>query len=195
MNGLVVYNGKLYCGTIPRAEVFRFEGGTEWTHLARFYAPEGWEPVAADYQPPPGVKVANTSALWTRVTSLTVYSGKIFAGIGSCTSALADAPADVRGEVRAMRAGECISYDRDIGTGWNHLTAIRKKGALELYINGKLQAKSDPFTSKQYPLSNSQPLKIGFGEVDYFSGKIREVRLYRRALNPGEIVKLARKEE
>ena len=32
-----------------------------------------------------------------------------------------------------------------------------------------------------------QPLKIGFGEQDYFSGKIRDVRLYQRALSDGEV--------
>jgi hypothetical protein len=35
------------------------------------------------------------------------------------------------------------------------------------------------------------PLRIGFGEADYFSGRIREVRLYGRALPPKEIARLA----
>ena len=33
-----------------------------------------------------------------------------------------------------------------------------------------------------YDLTTRSPLRIGFGEVDYFSGKIREVRLYRRTV-------------
>jgi hypothetical protein len=33
-------------------------------------------------------------------------------------------------------------------------------------------------------------LRIGFGEVDYFSGKIREVRLYGRALVAADITRL-----
>jgi hypothetical protein len=36
-------------------------------------------------------------------------------------------------------------------------------------------------------LSNDQPLRIGFGETDYFSGKLREVRVYNRALNLEEV--------
>ena len=30
MNALTVYNGKLYSGSIPRAEVFRYDEGTTW---------------------------------------------------------------------------------------------------------------------------------------------------------------------
>ena len=80
-NALVVYNGKLYAGTIPGAEVFRFEGEQSWTRLRRFSSPEVAE----------GAPLKNIR--WGRVTSLTVHGGKLFAGIGGYTSALADAPA------------------------------------------------------------------------------------------------------
>jgi hypothetical protein len=40
-------------------------------------------------------------------------------------------------------------------------------------------------------ISNSAPLKIGYGEMDYFSGKIKEVRLYNRALAEKEIGRLS----
>jgi len=33
---LVVYNGKLYGGSIPRAEVCRYDGRPQWTSLKRF---------------------------------------------------------------------------------------------------------------------------------------------------------------
>ncbi|MBI1789558.1 MAG: hypothetical protein HYR60_18650 [Acidobacteria bacterium] len=81
INALAVYNGKLYAGTIPRAEVFRYEGGQEWRRIRRFFAPEGWEPipVGANRGVPDGRKRMGE---WTRVTSLTSYRGRLFAGIG-----------------------------------------------------------------------------------------------------------------
>ena len=131
VNGLAVYNGKLYAGTIPRAEVFRYESDGDWTSLRRFFSPDGWEPVAVD-EPDSGPKARRRSDEWTRVTSLTVFGGKLFASIGSCTSPLQDAPCDVRGQVFAMEAGKCVSYDRDLGPGWKHLAAVREKGCLKL---------------------------------------------------------------
>ena len=60
------------------------------------------------------------------VTSLTVYQGKQYASLGSCTSARLDAPCDFRGTVWSMEAGRCASYDRDLGPGWHHLAAVRR---------------------------------------------------------------------
>ncbi len=42
VNSLVVYNGKLYGGSLPRSEVCRYDGGSKWTSLKRFYSPDGW---------------------------------------------------------------------------------------------------------------------------------------------------------
>jgi hypothetical protein len=189
INALTVYNGKLYAGSIPRAEVYRYEGGRQWTRLKRFFEPPGWEPIPVvhDRSQPDARK---RTGEWTRVTSLTVFDGKLFASIGSCTSSLQDAPADVRGKVFAMRAGECASYDRDLGSGWKHLVAIRNLKRLELYLNGELKKVSSEFEPGQYDLANSEPLKIGGGELDSFSGRIREVRFYRRALEGGEVARL-----
>jgi hypothetical protein len=190
INGLTVYNGKLYAGTIPRAEVYRYEGGSDWTRMQRFFAPEGWEPIPVAHDPDlPDAR--ERVAEWTRVTSLTVYDGRLFAGIGSCTSARRDAPCDVRGKVFAMQAGRCISYDRDLGPGWQHLAAVRNGSRLELTLNAREQVVSPPFNPAEYDLTNGRPLKIGGGELDVFSGRIREVRLYRRALRQAEIEHLA----
>jgi hypothetical protein len=128
---------------------------------------------------------------WGRVTSLTVYAGKLFAGIGSYTSALADAAAGTRGRVFSFEAGRSVTYDRDLGAGWRHLAAARRGTRLELYVGGKLAATSPAFDAADYNLSSAAPLRIGFGERNYFSGKIREVRLYRRALAAREVALLA----
>jgi hypothetical protein len=178
VNGLTVYNGKLYGGTIPRAEVFRYDSGKLWTSIRRFLDPAGYE-----FRDPKE---------WARVTSLTVYAGKMFASMGSCTSSHLDAPNDFRGKVYAMEAGRCISFDRDLGSGWRHLTAVKRAGHLELFVNGKKERESEAFDPAGFDLANDQPLHIGFGAVDYFSGRIREVRAYNQALSAIEIERLSK---
>lgn len=189
VNALVVYNGKLYGGSIPRAEVCRFDGGEQWTSLYQFYSPPGWTPV-----PPSqvgGKPTRQQVAEWSRVTSLTIHDGRMFASIGSCTSSVLDAPADVRGRVYNIEAGKCISYDNDLGPGWKQIVAMRQGEHLRLFINGKQVAQSTTFKPADYDLSNDRPLRIGFGQTDYFCGKMADVRLYNRSLSESEIAKLA----
>lgn len=189
VQSLITYNGKFYAGFIPRAEVSRFEERGKWTSLRRFYSPDGWTPVPVNTKGGdhkiPGYLDARLE--WTRVTSMNSYQGRVFATIGSCTSSVLDAPIDVRGSVQSMEVGRCVSYDQDLGAGWHHLAAVRSGDQLHLYIDGKAAGSSKKFEAAEYDLSNEQSLLIGFGETDYFSGKIREVRLYGRALSGKEI--------
>jgi hypothetical protein len=111
--------------------------------------------------------------------------------MGSCTSSHLDAPCDFRGKVFCIEAGKCISYDNDIGPGWKHIVAVKEDGKLKLYISGELMVTSLPFRPEEYDVSNDEPLKIGFGAMDYFSGKIREVRVYNKALSNKEIKRLS----
>jgi hypothetical protein len=183
INALTVYNGMLYAGVLPRGEVFRYDDG-RWTSLHRFFSPPGWNP---------GTPVAPVRAEiknWTRVTSLTVHAGKLFASVGSCTSSVADAPADVRGSVFSYAAGRCVSFDDDLGPGWRHLTAVRRGDRLRLFVDGRLVATSDSFDPGRYDLAGVGPLQIGRGEQDYFTGRIRDVRLYDRGLADDEIAAL-----
>jgi hypothetical protein len=188
VNSLVVYNGKLYGGSIPRAEVCRYDGEEQWTSLKRFYSPPGWVPV-----PPAdngGRPTREDVAQWSRVTSLTSHAGRLFASIASCTSAQIDAPADVRGRVYSFEAGKAAAYENDLGPGWKQIAAIREKGQLKLYVDGKLAATSSAFDPGLYDVSNDAPLLIGFGQTDYFRGKLADVRLYNRALSESEIAEL-----
>jgi hypothetical protein len=185
VNALVVYNGKLYGGSIPRAEVCRYDGGPEWTSLKRFYSPEDWEPGL------PGHASREQYNKWSRVTSLTVHDGKLFASTGSCTSSVLDAPADDRGKVFSMEAGKVASYGDDLGAGWKHIAAVREAGQLKLFMNGKLVATSSHFNPADFDVSTDQPLRIGFGQAEYFAGKMSDVRLYNRALAQQEIEELS----
>jgi hypothetical protein len=186
VNSLVVYNGKLYGGSLPRSEVCRYDGGDgAWTSIKRFYSPEGWKPGV------PGAATREQVKDWSRITSMSVYDGKLFASTGSCTSSSQDAPCDVRGKVFSMEAGKMASYDKDLGPGWKHLAAVRRGGRLALYIDGKLAAESSDVDGADYDLSIDEPLRIGFGQSEYFDGRMADVRLYRGALGDGAIEKLA----
>jgi hypothetical protein len=185
VNALAVYNGKLYGGSIPRAEVCRFDASQTWTSVKRFYSPEGWQPGI------PGTASREEVKEWSRVTSLTVYNGRLFASTGSCTSSVLDAPGDVRGKVFGMEAGKVASYDSDMGPGWKHLVAIRDDGQLKLYLDGTLVGESSKFASAGYDLSTDKPLRIGFGQTDYFAGRMSDVRLYNQALTDADIRRLS----
>jgi hypothetical protein len=139
---------------------------------------------------PAGYEFRNPNE-WARVTSLTVFGGKLFASMGSCTSSHLDAPADFRGKVYALQAGQCVTHDRDLGVGWKHLAAVRRDGRLELYVNGMKTAESPAPSGGPFDVTNGQPLRLGAGETDYFHGKIREVRVHRRALEPDVMERMA----
>jgi hypothetical protein len=153
--------------------------------LKRFHSPEGWEPGI-----PPNVTREQVNEM-ARVTSLTVYDGKLFASTGSCTSAYEDSPLDVRGKVFCMEAGKTASYDKDLGPGWKHLVAMRKGNQLQLFIDGRRAAHSTSFEAANYDVSTDRPLRIGFGQTECFAGKMADVRLYNRALTDDEIRSLA----
>ncbi|MEK7397948.1 MAG: LamG domain-containing protein, partial [Candidatus Poribacteria bacterium] len=181
INALTVYNGKFYAGSIPYAEVYRYEGGKEWTLMRRFLTSDVYS--VSNFE--------QDAKAWARLTALTIYQGKMFAGVGSCTASIQDAPCDVRGKVFYIEAGKNVTYDNDLGAGWKHITAVKENNELKLYINGKLAVTSSNFEQKEYDVSTDRPLQIGSGEIDYFSGKISEVHIYNRALSNNEIGELS----
>ena len=155
---LMVYNGKMYAGTLPSAEVYRFDE-THWTKIARL-----------DFTP---------DVRYRRTWTMAVYRGRLFAGT---------LPS---GHVHCVEIGRNVTYDRALPAGWVHLAAVRAVEHLHLYVNGSLVATSSKFQPGDYDISNDKPLKIGLGAQDYFNGKLRDVRLYRRALTDREISELA----
>lgn len=91
------------------------------------------------------------------------------------------------GHVHSLEAGKCVTYDRALATGWHHLVAVRADDELRLYVDGKQVAKSTKFDHAKFNLSTKSPLKIGFGQHDYFNGKMKDLRIYDRELSPREI--------
>jgi hypothetical protein len=100
---------------------------------------------------------------------------------------------DVFGKVFSLEAGKSISYDHDLGPGWKHLAAIREANHLKLYVDGVLAAESTSFKAPDYDLSADRPLLIGFGQTDYFAGRISDVRLYSKALTAADVQNVYRK--
>ena len=175
--GLAVYNGSLYAGTIPRAELFRFDGPDAWFSVRRLFDPPGFAPVPVGS----GAKEVQD---WTRASSLTMYQGKLFVSTATCYRTMIDPPQNdgMRGNVYAFETGCCVSADRDLGSGWKHVAAVRRGTKLQLFVDGLLVA-SATSDGPSLTMSTDAPLRIGFGPQGHFDGKIREVKLYDRALS------------
>jgi hypothetical protein len=182
--GLAVYNGSLYGGTIPRAELFRFDAPREWTSIRRLFDPPGFQPVAVGS----GAKAVQD---WSRASSLTVFQGKLFVSTATCYRTLIDPPLDggMRGKVFSFQAGASVSADRDLGDGWKHVAAVHRGKELKLFVDGT-QVASAISDGPVLDMSSDAPLRIGFGPQGYFDGKIREVRLYSRALSNEDVKSL-----
>jgi hypothetical protein len=174
---LTVYNGKMYGTAIPKAEIYRYDDDKRWTKLVQF----GINPDYSEYQGPS----------WRRVTCMAVYAGRLFAGTGtcSCDNYIAnDMNLDENaGRVFCMEAGYNVTYDDDIGSKWTHIVATRTSDSLSLYINGEMVNTRPASIKKQCNVSNKKPLLIGFGEQNFFQGKIKDVRIYNRALKTDEV--------
>jgi hypothetical protein len=54
-------------------------------------------------------------------------------------------------------------------------------------------AKSGAFGDNSYDILNDQPLKSGFGQHDFFNGRLKDVRLYGKALANSEVAELRQK--
>jgi hypothetical protein len=183
--GLTVYHGGLYSGTIPRAEVLRYAEDAQWTSLRRLFDPPGYEPVPVGS----GDKRVED---WSRATSLTPFDGKLYVSTGTCyRTRIESLPADdVRGKVLSLEVGAGVTDETDLGSGWKHLVVVRDANRLQLFVNGKRKgAKS--LEGKNIELSSNRPLRIGFGQSNFFEGNIRDVRVYNRGLTEAEIGKLA----
>lgn len=181
--GIANYNGSLYTGSIPRAEVSRLDGQGQWSSIRRLFDPPGFEPV------PVRVRERLFVQDWTRASSMAVYQGKLFVTTATCYRRNIDPlppPDDIRGKVFSYDTGEAVSYDRDLGDGWKHIAAVRSGNRLTLYVDGRQVTSS---TSDHDPIDSSTevPLQIGFGPQSHFHGRMCEVRLYHRALSDDEV--------
>ncbi|MFN0168979.1 MAG: LamG-like jellyroll fold domain-containing protein [Bryobacteraceae bacterium] len=198
--GFAIYQGRLYVSTWPGATVFRFEGDDRWTAVGK-PGDEKESMALAVYNgkmyvgtlPLAEVHRYETEGRWTRMAqldttpnvryrrawSMAVFQGKLFCGT---------LPS---GGVFSMEAGRNSTDDRELAPGWRHIAAVRAGNRLRLYVGGVEVAASSTFARADYDLTNKKPLLLGSGDHDHLLGRLRDVRLYRRALSIQEIGSLA----
>ena len=196
-----IYEGRLYAGTWRSGRVYRFEEANKWTdvgrlgeelevmgmlvHNGRLMA--GTLPLAEVYQFDGGDRWRRLTQLDTtpevkyrRAWTMAEYQGQLF-----CSTLPS-------GRVHACEVGKLATWDYEFPTGWHHVAAVKSGGKLLLFVDGKLKSSSTDFSSEDFELSNDQPLRIGSGPNDFFHGRLRDVRLYRRALTVDEAALLAK---
>jgi hypothetical protein len=193
------YQGKMYVGTWPEGKVYRYDGDNDWADCGRLgeekevmgtaiyngkmYA--GTLPLAQVYRYEGANKWFLTGRLdltpdvdYRRAWSMSVFDGKLFCGVL------------LSGHVHSLEVGKSVSYDRDLGTGWKHIAAVRDGGRLRLYVDGGAMAESSEFEPENYDVDNEAPLRIGFGPHEYFKGRISDLRIYNRSLTRNQILEI-----
>ena len=196
-----VHHGKLYVGTWPSGRVYRFEDVNRWkdvgrlgnekevmgmiVHNGRLLA--GTLPLAEVYQYEADDQWKKLAQLDTtpnvtyrRAWTAAEHQGRVY---------FSTLPS---GHIHSIAMGRSTTWEHEFPAGWHHVAAIKRGESLELYVDGKRVAVSDPFTPALFDLNTDAPLRLGAGANDFLRGKLREVRLYQRALSDVEIGGLAR---
>ena len=195
-----MYEGKLYTATWASGRVYRFDGINQWTdvgrlgeelevmgmlvHNGRLIA--GTLPLAEVYSYEGDTTWLKIDQLdrtpdvkYRRAWTMAEHDGKLF-----CSTLPS-------GKIYGFEAGKSVMSPNEVPSGWQHVTAIKTADRLKLYINGKLVNETKISASTKFNLNSESPIKIGFGPSDYFNGRMKELRLYNRALNDQEIKELS----
>ena len=161
---LIVYNGKLFAGignTAGDGEVWAYDNGS-WSKVAGALINSSW--------------AANTIE---NVLSLSVYKGKLYAGLGN--TANSDAQIWSYGDNGFLQSST-VGQD----TSWHHLAATYDGTNMKIYIDGVLDAQT---TASLTIPDSSQNLLIGsnYGASEtgsaggYFAGSLDELRISNSA--------------
>ena len=188
VTALAAYNGCFYGGTLLWADVYRQERESRWQLMQRFLD-EDVAPGSLAGRVPGILIPRDWVSDWALTSSLTVFGGELFASTSSCWDGYRSDQGS-RGRVYRFRAGQNAAYDRDMGPGWKHVVAVKSGRRLEIFVNGLKVGTSGPFDPADYDLSTDHPLRLGSGEVDSLSGRMREVRFYKRALDQREVTSI-----
>lgn len=193
------HRGGMHTGTWKEGKVFRYLGPNRWEDTGRLGSElevmglamfngklyGGTLPLAQVYRYDDSGwtltgRLDYSDVVYRRAWSMAVYQGRL------CCGTLPS------GHVHALDAGVAVSRDFELAPGWRHVAAMRSGNRLKLFVDGKRVAESAEFDPARFDLAAAVPLKIGFGEHDYFHGSLRDVRLYRRALADREVNQLFR---
>lgn len=195
--GFGIHRGELYVSEWPQAHVFRYLGDSKWQDTGKLGEELEAMPLVVyngklygGTLPRAEIFRLDADKQWTRfgrvdftpdvkyrrAWSMAVFQGRLF--VGTLPS----------GRVLSIESGRNATLDRPLPSGWHHITAMRGKSRLKLYIDGNLVSESVEFNQQDYDLSVDTPIQIGLGAQDYFRGRIADVRLYRGELSGDEIL-------
>lgn len=151
INALQTYNGSLYAGSLPYAEVSRYDGAEKWTTIRRLHAPAGWRASIireSGWQSRQEMEEGGDNPTsddlmreWGRATSMVEYEGRLYVSTGNCTSSYQDSGDDSRlGAVHALSVGTVATSRASLTPGRHHVAAIRAGRTVQLFVDGELAA-------------------------------------------------------
>lgn len=195
------HGGQMHISTWPSGLVFRRDGAGRWEDIGRLggetevmalasyngmlYA--GTLPHAEVYRLDRdgswvALKALDTTpdVRYRRAHAMGVYRGDLFCGTLPAAT------------VHSMQAGLGVSFDRALDIGWHQVTATRAGSRISLFVDGTLVAsRADGPGRAGLDLGTGSVLRLGGGPQADLDGELAGVRLYRRALDAGEVALLA----
>ena len=198
---IVTHGGQMYISTWPSGLVFRLGPSGRWESTGRLgsetevmalacfngmlYA--GTLPHAQVYRRDrdrewSALRTLDTTpdVLYRRAHAMGVYRGELFCGTLPGAN------------VYSMQAGLAVSHDRALEVGWRHVAAVRERGTIALYVDGRrVASRADDDPALPIDLGSGPTLWLGGGPQTGLDGELAGVRLYDRALAAGEIAALA----
>jgi len=199
------YGGRLHVGTWPTGLVFRAEdieapGDAGWRSIGRlgdeteimnlqtyngmlyggtlphaqvyrYDDDDAWSPIATLDETP--------DVRYRRAASMVVFGGRLF--VGTLPSA----------HVYSISAGSVATHDRTLPPGWHHLAGVRRGATVALFVDGSPVAEGHGAVEGTIAPAPGTPLLLGGGPRAGFEGELAGVRLWDRALGPGELRALA----
>ncbi|MDY0168076.1 MAG: LamG-like jellyroll fold domain-containing protein [Thermoguttaceae bacterium] len=195
------YEGGLHVGTWNSGRVYRFEDLDKWTdvgrlgeemevmgmlvHNGRLIA--GTLPLAEVYSYEGGdtwkwlARLDHTPDVrYRRAWTMAEHDGRVF-----CSTLPS-------GKVFSFAAGRQAAWEHTLSGAWHHVAAVKSSDGLALFVDGEQVAQTAPFDAAAWDLDSGAPLRIGAGANGPFNGRLRDLRIYRRALSTAEVRELAR---
>lgn len=192
------HRGRLFVGTWPSGRVYRYGGEQSWENTGqlgeelevmgmavyngKLYG--GTLPLAEVYRYDGDGNWHNTGRIdhtpdvkYRRAWSMAVYNGQLFCGT---------LPS---GHVWSLQTGQGVSHDASLKPGLRHVAATRDGNTLTLYAEGEVVGKRS-VGDGAITVDNDAPMTLGFGAHDYFNGRIKDLRIYNRALEAADVATL-----
>ncbi len=194
------HEGRLLVGTWNSGRVYRFEDINKWTDIGRLGEElevmgmlvhngrllAGTLPLAEVHSYEGGATWKRLGRLdltpdvkYRRAWTMAEHAGEIF-----CSTLPS-------GHVFAFAAGRQTASGQSLSSAWHHIAAVKSATHLTLFVDGKKVAQTAAFDATEYNLDTAAPLRIGAGVNGPLNGRLTDVRIYRRTLEPSEIQQLA----